>query len=121
MNAIESEFIVLQQEMCLKYSAEFVTCPFHHMIGVALDSFRTFAMPVNGLRHPPESTTGTNWFLWCGEYSEADDFFQAIHVRHLLDVCPKALRYLGLGPGWRFLFDNVYEDVWFDEKLLDLS
>lgn len=26
---------------------------------------------------------------------------------------------LGLGPGWRFVVDPTYEDVWFDPILLD--
>ena len=41
-----------------------------------------------------------------------------MHIYHLLELCPKAIKYLGLAPGWRFLFDNTYEDVWYDQSLL---
>ena len=43
------------------------------------------------------------------------------HVSHLRARCPEVEKYLGLGPGWRFIFDETYEDVWFDELLLSVS
>lgn len=73
--------------------------------------------PINGLRHPIEKGT-TGWFIWTGEYSEADDFFQPICAEHLLQQRPDIIKYLGLDIGSRFLADrNGYEDIWFDEKL----
>jgi len=73
--------------------------------------------PINGLRHPSEKGT-TGWFIWTGEYSEADDFFQPICAEHLLQQRPDIIKYLGLVIGFRFLADrNNYEDIWFDEKL----
>lgn len=116
---IEREFIDKQHEICNKYSAAFLQAPFDKMIGVALVSFDKFAMPVNGLRHPIESEQSANWYIWAGEYSEADDFFKPVHIYHLLELCPKAITFLGLAPGWRFLFDNQYEDVWYDENLIN--
>jgi hypothetical protein len=116
---IEVEFKSRQKEICAKYGAEFLESSFNKLIGVALKSFDKFDMPINGLRHPIESAESANWYLWAGEYSEADDFFQPVHISHLLEICPKAINYLGLAPGWRFLFDNQYEDVWFDESLLE--
>lgn len=118
MNNIEQEFREKQIEICRKYNADFFAVDFDKLIGVSLDSFKRFSMPINGLRHPIENDRSANWFIWAGEYSDADDFFQPVHVRHLLEICPKAIKYLGLGPGWRFLFDNEYEDVWYDENLL---
>ena len=56
--------------------------------------------PLNGLRHPEP------------------DFFAPLHVKHLPDVCPAALPYLALPPGWRFLVGPGYEDVWRDDSLL---
>jgi len=76
-------------------------------------------MPVHGLRHPENGHTN-GWFIWAGEYSEADDFFMALHETHLEEVCPMILKYLALPPGWRFLCDGKYEDVWFDESLLQV-
>ena len=34
---------------------------------------------------------------------------------------PEVLPYLALPPGWRFLLAPDYQDVWFDESLLDVS
>jgi hypothetical protein len=59
------------------------------------------------------------WYLWAGEgFSEAPDFFEPLHVDHLVGRCPAVLPYLALGPGWRFLMANGHEDVWYDESLL---
>jgi hypothetical protein len=120
VNNMEHEFIKKQQEICKKYNAEFLESSFDKLIGVALKSFDKFEMPINGLRHPIENEQSANWYIWAGEYSSDDDFFSPVHVSHLLDICPKALNYLGLAPGWRFLFDNNYEDVWYDEELLNI-
>ena len=76
--------------------------------------------PINGLRHPSEKGT-TGWFIWTGEYSEADDFFQPICAEHLLQKRQDIIKYLGLDIGFRFLADrNGYEDIWFDEKLKNI-
>ncbi|WP_315823692.1 immunity protein Imm33 domain-containing protein [Paraflavitalea speifideaquila] len=120
MDQIENEFIKKQKEQCQKYGSEFLESPFNKLVGIALESFSTFNMPINGLRHPIQSEHSSNWYIWAGDYSEAGDFFKPVHAVHLLEFCPKALKYLGLAPGWRFLFDNIYEDVWYDEKLLHI-
>ncbi len=116
----ELDFIEKQKTICRIYGAEYSAAPFNKLIGVALESFNSSMIPVNGLRHPSESDQSVNWYLWAGEYSEANDFFQPVHIRHLLEICPKAIGYLGLAPGWRFLFDNHYEDVWYDPSLLSI-
>jgi len=117
-NNIEHQIIEKQKVICKKYGAEFLASRFDNLLGVALESFDKFKMPVNGLRHPIENEQSSSWYIWAGEYSEVEIFFKPIHVSHLLELCPKALTYLGLAPGWRFLFDNRYEDVWYDEQLL---
>ena len=116
----EHEFVEKQKLICSKYGANFLASPFDKLIGVALETFDKHQMPINGLRHPIESEKSSNWFIWAGEYSDADDFFKPVHIHHLLEICPKAISYLGLAPGWRFLFDNQYEDVWYDENLLHI-
>lgn len=120
MRQVESEFIERQKIICQKYSANYLAYPFENMAGVALESFKTVQMPINGLRHPVVNNQTVTWYIWSGEYSEAHDFFKPVPMSHLLDICPKALNYLGLAPGWRFLFDNVYEDVWYDATLLHI-
>ena len=117
----EIEFVEKQKTKCKLYNAKFVPAPFNEFVAIALKSFEDFVMPINGLRHPKESKQSSNWYIWAGEYSESDDFFQVVHIHHLLEICPKVINYLGLAPGWRFLFDNNYEDVWFDQNLLDIS
>lgn len=86
------------------------------IIGLAIDSLGDGVL--HGLRHKPEN--GTNgWYIWCGEYSDADDFFKPICIQHLLNYLETDLtEYLQLPPGYRFLVDgNDYEDVWYDESL----
>src|SRR5258708_6930715 len=74
--------------------------------------------PLNGLRHPPQGDT-TGWYIWSGEqFSTDSEFFVPLHVLHLNDRCPEIVKYLGLGPGWRFLVAPGQEDVWFDSSLL---
>ena len=119
-NKIEQDFVKKQKEICKKYNAVFCESPFNKFIGVSLKSFELFNTPINGLRHPTESEQSENWFIWAGEYKDSEDFFQPIHIHHLLEICPKVINYLGLAPGWRFLFDNIYEDVWYDETLLNI-
>jgi hypothetical protein len=116
---IEQEFIIKQKSVCGKYNSRFLASSFDKLIGVAVKSFEKFEMPVNGLRHPIENEQSANWYIWAGKYCDTDDFFQPIHIKHLIEICPKAINYLGLALGWRFLFDNQYEDVWYDENLLN--
>ena len=67
----------------------------------------------NVLRHPGDKGT-TGWFIWTGDYSEAEDFFKTMCAEHLLQIRPQIIRYLGLDVGYRFLIDNNgYEDVWY--------
>jgi hypothetical protein len=74
--------------------------------------------PLNGLRHPATSTT-TGWYVWCGEsLSDEADFFQTLCVDHLLERLPAVADFLALPPGYRFLSDGDYRDIWFDETLL---
>ena len=108
-----------QKVICERYGATFSPCSFDGMIGIALASFPPGSEPIHGLRHP-EQNQSSGWFLWCGEYSEADDFFQSVHIHHLQEIYPPILSYLGLPPGWRFLIDEEYEDVWYDKSLLDV-
>jgi len=44
-----------------------------------------------------------------------------IHTAHLELKCALALKFLSLPPGWRFLTDGAYEDVWLDANLLDID
>ncbi len=87
-------------------------------LGVALN-VKSNLEPINGMRSLPEN--GTNgWFIWAGEeFNYEPDFFKPLHAIHLIDWCPHIIKFLGLAPGWRFLIADGYEDVWFDENLLE--
>jgi hypothetical protein len=107
-----------QREICQKYGAECVPLDLGLKLGVS-ENFFSGELPINGLRHPPEGNT-CGWYLWAGEeLSDAEDYFKPMHVSHLAERCPEVIPYLGLPAGWRFLTAGEYEDVWFDEKLLE--
>lgn len=107
-----------QKKLCLKYGASYCASLGNQKIGVALN-VKEGLRPINGLRHLQYGDT-TGWYIWAGEeLSDEPDFFQPLHVEHLSEWCPQVKKYLGLPPGWRFLIDGDYEDVWYDESLLD--
>jgi len=84
-------------------------------LGIALSTLHL--PPLNGLRHPRESGT-CGWFIWGGsQISDEPDFFEPLHVSHLPQICPRALPFLALPAGWRFLAADGQLDVWHDESL----
>jgi len=107
-----------QKEICESYNSKWTPINNKLFIGV---SENLTADPINGLRHPNdrETTKGTTgWFIWSGEWSDADDFFMPMCAYHLLQIRPEIIKYLALDEGFRFLADsNGYEDVWYDETL----
>lgn len=110
-----------QNTLCKKYNAEYLEAAPGTIVGVAKD-FSMAKMPINGLRHPREKNA-SGWYIWSGdEYSSEQDYFEPMHLSHVVAKYPFLLPYLGLAPGWRFLIDpnNSYEDVWFDKQLLDI-
>jgi hypothetical protein len=109
-----------QKNVCKKYGASFFPSPSNLKVGISLN-VRDGAVPINGLRHPPEGDT-TGWYIYAGEgvIPNDDAFFKPLHVIHIDDWCPQIKKYLGLPPGWRFLIAGDYEDVWFDENLLNI-
>lgn len=108
-----------QKKICDKYGAPFLESPDDQKIGISKTVLEGLN-PLNGLRHPPEGDT-TGWYIWAGEdYSEDPDFFKPLHVEHVDQWSPLIRKYLGLAPGWRFLVADGYEDVWFDESLLNI-
>ena len=76
--------------------------------------------PNNGLRHPVVGDT-CGWYIWTGGAIDQEDssFFRPLHLRHLANDHPEVMPYLALPPGWRFQIAPGYEDVWFDETILE--
>lgn len=109
----------IQKELCGRYGATYSPSPPNLKVGIA-KNVKDNMWPLNGLRHPPEGDT-TGWYFWAGEeFSEAEDFFLPLHVNHIRNWNSALLPFLGLPPGWRFLVAPDYEDVWYDETLLDV-
>jgi hypothetical protein len=106
-----------QRKVCDEFAAPFTPAPTFVISAVALGT--EGKRPIHGLRHPLTSDT-TGWFIWCGDYSPAPDFFKPLHTEHLLDLLPEAASLLGLPPGYRFLTDHGVRDVWFDTSLLSV-
>jgi hypothetical protein len=108
-----------QRETCLKFGTSYLLSDERLKVGITRIIDRK-QFPING-PHPPEGDT-TGWYIWSGEeFPTAGDAFVPLCAFHLNDQCPEIVKYLGMGPGWRFLVAPGYEDVWYDANLLDLS
>jgi hypothetical protein len=115
LNIIEQQKIV-----CSRYNTTFFSTPVDIKVGIAVNVAEG-ARPINGLRHPPQGDT-SGWYIWGGEQlSSSPDFFMPLHAKHVLEWCPEIVKYLGLPPGWRFLFAKDYEDIWYDPTLLKVK
>lgn len=112
-----TEIEKIQRMLCERYEASFAPPESNSKVGVSRDLFFGI-LPLNGLRHPIKGDA-CGWYLWSGEtLSQANRFFEPLHVSHLFPRCPKVLPYLALPRGWRFLIAEGCEDVWYDETLL---
>ena len=104
-----------QEAVCSSYGSEFLPPLDDDVLGVALSTLGQ--TPLNALRHEPENGT-CGWYVWGGEYSDLPDFFQSLHVHHLVTHAPELIPFLGLAPGWRVLLAPGHCDVWRDHSLL---
>ena len=106
--------------ICKKYNTEIYPVSDIPKIGVAENVKQANLYPINGLRHRPKGDTN-GWYIWAGEnFSYDKNFFLPLHTSHLQIWRPEIIPFLTLPPGYRFLIGkNGYEDVWFDELLLN--
>ncbi|HEY3898035.1 MAG TPA: hypothetical protein VGM54_05435 [Chthoniobacter sp.] len=101
-----------QKNLCQRVGSEYVPAHPHLKIGLAIESLDR--SPIYGVRHKPEGDT-TGWYIWAGPMSEDPAFFKPVHTTHLESLCPRAQKYLGLAPGYKFIIDRAgYEDVWYE-------
>ncbi|EBS6357271.1 hypothetical protein D4E88_23950 [Salmonella enterica subsp. enterica serovar Albany] len=102
-----------QKNICNKYNSPCFFCSDMEIVGVAIDSMRK--QPIYGVRVAREDNS-CGWYLWGGDYSSSDDFFQPVHFSHLHEVIPDyVMKYLALAPGFKFTTDiSNYEDVWYE-------
>lgn len=107
--------LLSQAEACERFGSAFSPPGEDEYVGIALTTLSL--LPLNALRHPVEGNT-CGWYIWGGEYSDNPEFFQPLHVHHLIAYAPAIIPYLGLAPGWRILLALGQEDVWYDPALL---
>ena len=113
------DILLAQRRICATHDVSWFDARWDLKVGIA-GNVKGDLFPVNGLRHPPQGDT-TGWYIWAGEeFPTGEGAFLPLHVSHLVEWCPLALSYLGLPPGWRFLTDGDYDDVWEDLSLLDI-
>jgi hypothetical protein len=110
--------VEVQRAVCQEYGAEYLATSEQLKVGLS-SSVVEGQRPLHGVRHMPEGDT-SGWYIWAGDYSTAEDFFQPVHVAHLEKWQPILNRYLCLAAGWRFLLvpEEGYTDVWFDPSVL---
>lgn len=84
-------------------------------VGISAEALRG-GFPLHALRVEPEGSL-SGWFIWCGEMSDEDDFFEPLHAEHLSERCPIIIPYLELPPKWRLVLAPRYEDVWHDPEV----
>lgn len=112
----KQELARLQQAICEKFGSPVLFPGEESKLGIAIGTLKE--MPITASRLNPEN--GTNgWYIHGGEFSDRDDFYQAVHLRHLPDILPQVLPYLALAPGFKFFIDDEgYEDVWYEPDSL---
>ncbi|MCW5119997.1 hypothetical protein B7L17_019875 [Burkholderia cenocepacia] len=98
-----------QEALCARHGLQAVEP--EEMVAVAMSTLGR--MPIYGTRIALSEGDNVSWFFHCGEYSNADDFYQPLHAAHLSTYLPSVLPYLRLPPGARFIIDDAgYEDIW---------
>ena len=104
-----------QEQICARFSSGFHPPGPGVHLGIALGTLHL--LPLNALRYRPEGSM-SGWFVWGGELSQDPDFFQSLHVSHLVQYAPVLIPYLALEPGCRVLLAPGQEDVWHDPGVL---
>ncbi len=108
---------VLQMQVCERLKVDFVGSPAENMIGLG-EPFDAACGSVHGLRRQINANE-TGWYIWTGDYVQEDvGFFYFVRVEEFSSLCPAAVPYLGLAPGWRFTIKPGKLDVRFDRTLV---
>ena len=107
--------LMSQAEKCERFGSLFDPPGEDEQLGIALSTLSQ--LPLNALRHSAENGT-CGWYIWGGQFSGHPEFFQPLHVYHLVEHAPALVPYLALTPGWRVLLAPGQTDVWYDPALL---
>jgi len=105
-----------QSKICKKFGSKFYGIDLSLKVGIALSTLNQ--EPLHAVR--TKDVNGTSgWYIWCGEFSEKDDFFDPLCGIHLEKYCPYIMKYLALEPSYRIMIDrNGFEDVWRDDDII---
>ncbi|WP_456236945.1 immunity protein Imm33 domain-containing protein [Cellvibrio polysaccharolyticus] len=106
-----------QVEVCKQFGSLFSPPDENQRLGIALHTLSL--LPLNALRHQADNGT-CGWYVWGGELSEEPEFFQPLHVHHLVAHVPMLVPFLALSPGWRVLLAPEQTEVWYDPALLSV-
>ncbi len=70
-----------QKAICKQYGSPFLPPSPSEKLGIARNTLEQ--LPLNALRHPPQSGT-SGWYIWGGKtLSQEQDFFEPLHTSHL--------------------------------------
>lgn len=105
----------VQLGICAEHDLTPVAVRADERLGIARN-VRSGQLPINGVRYRPEDGM-CGWYIWAGEKTDDDDFFDALHVAHLEDWCPIAMPFLQLPPGWCFSTDGAEASLWFEPEV----
>ncbi|MFE9874647.1 hypothetical protein ACFYON_28860 [Micromonospora sp. NPDC005686] len=110
-----------QRDVCRRFAVEPSPPGQRTTVGFALSRPRELE-PLNALRHPIVGDSN-GWFVWRGAAIPQDDdtFFAPLHVEHLEEHTAELVPYLALPPGWGVVLAPAYEDVWYDETLVNVE
>ncbi|WP_425413063.1 immunity protein Imm33 domain-containing protein [Micromonospora citrea] len=108
-----------QRDTCRRFTVEPVPPRQRTMVGLALSRPRHME-PLNALRHPTAGN-GNGWFVWRGPaIPQEDDNFCTLARRAPGRTRPGAWAVSRPSPGWGVVLAPGYEDVWYDETLLNI-
>jgi len=100
-----------QLNICSKYQSKIIPYADDERVAIALSCLGK--QPIVGARIYPRPDEPISWFFYCGEYSDAVDFYQPIHLCHAIQLMPEIKDYLCLDYGYKIIIDKSgYEDVW---------
>lgn len=102
------------KEICEKYNS--VYKPLKENAEIALAVSTLGKMPIYASRLESDEN-GIEWYVYCGEHSNAEDFYEPISVDSLSEDLPIIIPYLSLDTGFNFIVDDKgYEDIWKNEE-----
>lgn len=99
-----------QKAICQKYKSAYKPLKENAEVALALSTIGT--MPIYGSRIDSDDN-GVEWYIYCGEFSEAENFYEPVAADCLKDELPLVVSLMALEVGYNFIVDDQgYVDVW---------